>query len=272
MPTLKVGDINVYYEIHGEGEPLVLIMGYGANSGQWFRQVPGLAREYRVITFDNRGTGQSDKPDTSYTMEVMAGDVAGLLEAIGIGAAHIYGVSMGGMIAQHVALNHPEKVIDLILGCTTCGGERSVTPDAEAIAILFDMERMLRLTPEEATREFIPFLCSQGFINNHPDIIEQLVAKSTEHITPIHGFTRQTEAIVGHDTYDRLPDIKVPTLVIAGGADKIIPVENSRLLASRIPDAERIILDGMGHGFFVEAAEEANKAIVDFLGRNRMTR
>ena len=167
MPKVKVGDINIYYEIHGEGEPLVLIMGYGGNSGQWFRQIPGLTKEYRVIVFDNRGTGRSDKPDISYTMETMAGDVAGLLDAIDIPAAHVYGVSMGGMIAQHVALNYPEKVKGLVLGCTTCGGEQhSVVPDAEVMTLLFDMERMQQLTPEEMIRETMPFLCSQGFIDN----------------------------------------------------------------------------------------------------------
>jgi len=269
MPTVKVGDINIYYEVHGEGEALVLIMGYGGSSAGWFRQIPSLSQEYRVVAFDNRGTGRSDKPDISYTMEMMAGDIAGLLEVIGIDAAHIYGVSMGGMIAQHLALGHPEKVISLILGCTTCGGDHSIMPDAEAMALLFDEERMRRLTPEELARELFPFLCNQEFIDNNPDIVEQFIAKAVEYITPPHGYTRQAEAIIGHDTYDRLPTIKAPTLVIAGDADKIVPVENSRILASRIPNAELVILEKMGHGFFIEAADEANRIIMDFMRRNR---
>jgi len=272
MPTAKVGDVSIYYEIHGEGEPLVLIMGYGGNSGQWFRQIPGLSQEYRVIAFDNRGTGRSDKPDISYTMEMMAKDVAGLLEALGIVAAHVYGVSMGGMIAQHVALNYPEKVLGLVLGCTTCGSEQhSVVPDAEAMTLLFDMERMQRLTPEEMIKETIPFLCSQEFIDNNPDIIKQFTEKSMEYVTPLQSYTRQAEAIMGHDTYDRLPDIKVPTLVITGDADRIVPAENSKIIVSRIPGAELVVLEGMGHGFFIEAVEQANTAIMDFLGRNRVT-
>ncbi len=270
MPVVHVGDINIYYEIHGEGEPLVLIMGYGGNSGQWFRQIPGLAQKYRVISFDNRGTGRSDKPDISYTMEMMASDVAGLLEALSITAAHVYGVSMGGMIAQHVALNHPEKVISLVLGCTTCGGEQhSVVPDAEAMTLLFDMERMQRLTPEEMIKETMPFLCSQEFIDNNPDVIRQFTKNSMEYVTPLHTYTRQAEAIMGHDTYDLLPDIKVPTLVIAGDADRIVPAGNSKIIASRIPNAKLVILEGMGHGFFIEAAEKANKVIIDFLKKHR---
>ena len=270
MTTVKVGDINIYYEVHGEGEPLVLIMGYGGNSGQWFRQIPGLSQEYRVIVFDNRGTGRSDKSDIPYTMDMMAGDVAGLLDALDIGAAHVYGVSMGGMIAQHVALNYQEKVIGLVLGCTLCGGEQhSVAPDAEAMTLLFDMERMQQLTPEEMIKETMPFLCSQEFIDNNPDVIKQFTENSMEYVTPLQSYSRQAEAIMGHDTYDRLPDIKVPTLVITGDADRIVPAENSKILASRIPDAELVILEGMGHGFFIEAAEEANNVITYFLRRHR---
>ncbi len=272
MPTVKVGDISIYYEIHGEGEVLVLVMGYGGSSGQWFRQVPGLSHEYRVVAFDNRGAGRSDKPDVPYTMQMFAQDIARLLEALAIDAAHIYGVSMGGMIAQEFALRYPERVISLILGCTICGGAHTIPPDEEAMMVLFDMERMKRLTPEEAARELLPFLCGQEFIDNNPDIVEQWIANSVEYVTPLHGYQRQGEAIMGHDTYDRLPQIKVPTLVISGSTDRLVPVENSRLLASRIPDVELVILGNAGHGFFIEAAEEANMAILDFLGRHRRSR
>ena len=269
MPTVKVNDINIYYETHGEGEALVLIMGYAGSSAAWLRQIPGLSQEYRVVAFDNRGTGRSDKPDIPYTMEMMAGDIAGLLDAIGIDAAHMYGVSMGGAIAQHFALGYPERVISLILGCAMCGGAHSIMPDTEAMTVLFDFERMQQMTPEERFREALPFLFSQEFIDDNPDIIEQFMVKSVEYITPPHGYTRQAEATMGHDTYDRLPHIKAPTLVIVGDADKIVPVENSRILASRIPGAELVILDNKGHGFFIEAADEANKAILDFMRKHR---
>jgi len=267
MPTVKVGDINIYYEIHGEGEALVLIQGFGGSSGQWYREIPGLSREYRVVAFDNRGTGRSDKPDIPYTMEMMAQDIAGLLEAIGIDAAHIYGASMGGMIAQEFALRYPERVISLVLGCTLCGGTHAIMPDGEVMTVLFDMERMKRLTPEEGARELLPFLCSQEFIDNNPDIVEQWIAKAVEYVTPLHGYQRQAEAMMFHDTYDRLPQIKAPTLVISGTADRLVPFENSRVLASRIPSAELVFLENVGHGFF-GAEEELNKAVLDFLRRH----
>jgi len=271
MPTVTVSDISIYYESHGEGEPLVLIMGYGGSSGQWFSQIPGLSQEYRVVAFDNRGTGRSDKPDVPYTMQMLAEDVSGLLEALAIDAAHVYGVSMGGMIAQELALRHPDKVLSLILGCTSHGGPNSILADAEALAILFDPERA-KVPPEQKARDLVPFLYTQKFIDNNPDIVEQYIAKTLEYVTPVLGFRRQAQGIMAHDTYDRLPQIKVPTLVIAGTADRLIPVENSRLIASRMPNAELVLLENVGHGFFTEALEEANKAVLDFLGRHSRPR
>jgi 3-oxoadipate enol-lactonase len=269
MSTAKVDDINIYYEIHGEGEPLVLIYGYSGHSRLWYRQIPVLSKKYRVIAFDNRGAGRSDKPNIPYTMSTMAKDIAGLLDVIGIDAAHIFGISMGGMIAQHFALDYPQKVISLILGCTFCGGVHSIQSEPESTAALFDFERLSKMTPEEVTRQAMPFLYSREFIEKNPDIIEERVAKQLEYPTPGHGAMRQAGAIMGHDTYDLLPKIKLPTLVITGDNDRLIPVENSRILASRIPEAEMVILKGAGHEFFIEDAEEVNKTILDFLGRHK---
>ena len=272
MPTEKVGDINIYYEIHGEGEPLLLIMGYGANSRWWDPQIPVFSQEYQVVAFDNRGAGQSDKPDIPYTMEMMVGDTAGLLEVIGIDAAHVYGASMGGMIAQEFTLRHPDRVISLILGCTTPGGRNAVMPDEEAMTFLFDHDHRKGMTLEEQARELLPFLFSQEFIDRSPKFIDELIAGMLEYVTPLHGYQRQGEAIMGFNAYDRLPEIKAPTLVMAGTADRLIPVENSRIIASRIPGAELVIFENMGHGFLGEAVEEANKAVLDFLRRHRRPR
>jgi len=269
MATAKVGDINVYYEIHGKGEPLVLIYGYVGHSELWFRQIPVFSKKYQVVAFDNRGVGRSDKPDIPYTMAMMAEDIAGLLDIIGIDAAHIFGISMGGMIAQHFALTFPQRVISLILGCTACGGVHMIQPEPDSMAALFDFERLKNMTPEEVTRQAMPFCYSQEFIARNSDIIEERVAKQLEYPTPPHGATRQAGAIMGHDTYELLPKITLPTLVIAGDNDRLIPVENSRILASRIPGAELAIIKGAGHEFFIEDAEEANKMILDFLGRHR---
>jgi pimeloyl-ACP methyl ester carboxylesterase len=265
----KVGDINIYYEIHGRGEPLVLIYGYAGHSGLWFRQIPALSKRYRVMAFDNRGVGRSDKPDIPYTMAMMAGDVAGLLDVIGVDSAHIFGVSLGGMIAQHFALNYPQRVMSLILGCTNCGGVHSIQPAPESLAALFDFERFKKMTPEEVARQAMPFCYSQKFIEENPDIVDKRIAKQLEYPTPRRGATKQADAVMGHDTYELLPRIKSPTLVIAGDNDRVIPFENSQILASRIPKAELVIIKGAGHEFLIEAAEETNKIVLDFLGRHR---
>lgn len=269
MPVAQVGDVNIYYEIHGKGEPLVLIYGYAGHSGLWFRQIPVLSKKYQVIAFDNRGVGRSDKPDTPYTMAMMAGDVAGLLDVIGVDAAHIFGISLGGMIAQHFALSYPQRVISLILGCTNCGGVHSIQPEPESLAALFDFEHFKKMTPEEVVRQAMPFCYSQKFIEENPDIIDRRVAEQLEYPTPRHGAARQAEAVMGHDTHELLPRIKSPTLVIAGDNDRLVPVENSRILASRIPKAELVIIKGAGHEFFIEDAEEVNKIVLGFLGRHR---
>jgi 3-oxoadipate enol-lactonase len=264
MPIVKANGINIYYEIHGKGEPLVLIAGYGSNSKSWFCQTPILSREYRVIIFDNRGAGRSDKPDYPYTMEMMADDVAGLLNAIGVKNAHILGISMGGAIAQEFAIRYPEKTLSLILGCTSCGGTHSKATDPTVRATLLSMGQ---LTPEESAKVLLPIVYTEEFIVSHKDIIAEQMKERFEYPTPAHGYANQAQAVMGHDTYDRLPQIKAPTLVIAGSADKLGHVENAEMMSSRIPNAELVILEKMGHGFCVEAAEKTNSIILDFLKR-----
>ena len=267
MPTAKVGDINIYYEVHGNGEPLLLINGYGQYSGHWAPVIPRFSREYRVIAFDNRGTGRSDKPKTPYTTKMMAADARGLLDAAGIDQAHIFGVSMGGTIAQEFALNYPDRVISLILGCTLCGGKNQVVPTKEAMEFLFSPE-MAKLPVAERARATVPWLWNQEFIDKYPQAVEWYVETTSKYPTPTHGFASQAQALMGHDTYDRLPQIKAPTLVITGTADRIIPAGNSKILASRIPGAELVMLENAGHGFVGDAAAESTKAILDFLGRH----
>jgi pimeloyl-ACP methyl ester carboxylesterase len=266
MPTVKANDINIYYEVHGQGEPLLMIQGYGRYSGHWTTLVPPFSKEYRAIIFDNRGTGRTDKPETPYTIKMMAADAKGVLDAIGIDKANVLGVSMGGLIAQEFALNYPDRVINLILGCTSCGGEHAVAQNPEALAFLFNPERA-KLSEEERARQTAPFLWTKGFIEKHPEAVDMYVAITLKYPTPPHGFTGQAAAIAGHDTYERLPQIKVPTLVIAGDADRLVPFENSKIIASRIPGAELVIVKNAGHGF--TEAPEATTAMLGFLKRNR---
>jgi 3-oxoadipate enol-lactonase len=197
---------------------------------------------------------------------MMADDIAGLLDAIGIDAAHVFGISLGGMIAQNFALRHPGRITSLVLGCTLCGGSHSITDEGSRGAL--NPELIEVLTPEERAREMLPFLWSQEFIDNNPELVEQQITLSRENPVDLTGYTRQMEAANTHDTYDRLPEIKLPTLVIAGDADRLIPYENSRIIASRIPGAELVILKGMGHGFYTEALDETSRVLIDFMRRH----
>ena len=265
MPKVKVGDINMYYEVHGEGEPLVLIPGATGNVDTSSAHIQAFSAEYRVIAYDPRGAGQSDAPEIPYTMEMMADDLAGLLDAINIDSAHLHGESLGGMIAQEFVLRHPDRVRNLVLACTNPGIAHRVRTDEETRSTI---ERLRSLPPEDRITGMFRLNVSQKFLDNNPDSIQTFIEITQKHPAPPQGQMGQTQAVASHDTYDRLPEIKAPTLVIHGEIDRMVPVENARILASRIPGAELVILKGMGHLFNVEAEDESNKIILDFLRRH----
>jgi 3-oxoadipate enol-lactonase len=267
MPKTRVADISIYYEMLGEGDPLVLIMGLGGGSSLWWKQVGFLSAEFQVITYDSRGIGRSDKPDAPYSMGMLVNDAAGLMETLGIVSAHVYGVSMGGMVAQELALRYPKLVSSLILGATTCGGSHAVMADQETLQRLFSI---MTLSPAEVIKVSTSVTFSTDFIENHRDKVKEWLIKGSESPPSPLGFKRQAEAVTGFETYDRLLQIRVPTLILSGTADQLIPVENSRLLASRIPGAELVLFEGAGHGYLWEAEEEANRVVFDFLRRHPM--
>jgi pimeloyl-ACP methyl ester carboxylesterase len=266
VSKVKVNDIQLYHEVHGRGEPLVLIMGLGASTNGWDMQIPTFSREFQVVAFDNRGSGRSDKPASRYTMRLFADDTAGLIEALGIASAHVYGQSMGGLIAQELALSYPERVRTLTLGSTSCGGQQAIPALPEHVTL---MAALNTLSAEEAAEEGLPLMYSEDFIaRKRRELIARALAEA-ELRPPLDAFVRQVQAAVRHEAYDRLPQIRCPTLIISGSEDKIVPAENSRILAERIPDAELVVLPKAGHGYLVECAEESNAIVLDFLRRHR---
>ena len=266
MPTAKVDDIQLYYEEQGHGEPLLLIMGLGASIMGWSEQIPTFSREVRVIAFDNRGAGRSDKPAVRYTIALFADDTAGLMDALGIESAHVYGQSMGGFIAQELALRHPQRVRTLVLGSTSCGGRQTIVGSPENLAI---MGMMNTLSPREAAEKGLLILYSEEFIRRHHDALIERSLREAELRPPPDAFGRQVQAAIRHETFGRLPDIRCPTLVITGSDDKVVPADNSRILAQRIPGAELAILPDAGHGYLVEKAAESNAIVLEFLRRHR---
>lgn len=268
MPRVKVDDIEIFYEMQGEGAPLVLIMGWTASSESWDpRLLEELSRFYTVIVFDNRGTGRSDKPDVEYSIGMMTDDVAGLLEAVNIQKAHVLGFSMGGMIAQELALRNPEKVSSLILCGTSCGGLDSVQMKQEtqkAASTIMNPPPEMRM--DEVMMLFMRLIYTPRYIQeNKEDIVKAWM--SMKYPTPPYVYERQFQAVSKYDAYDRLPDIRVPTLVLTGEEDVMIPPENSRTLADRIPDAQLRTFKDAAHMFLEEVREQAVSVILNFLSR-----
>jgi len=263
MPTVKVNDISMYYEVHGQGEPLVLINGAGASIEMLYRLIPIYSRDYRLVLFDNRGVGRTDKPDVPYTTQLMADDLAGLLDAIGIDSAHVHGTSMGGMIAQEFALRYPDIVRSLILAVTHCGGPHSIVPPSG------DMAQMYKLPPKAAAEAMLRLCVTEEFISERPDSFQRLLAFTEEHPFVQSSLQKHAQAVARHSTCDRLPEITAPTLILAGDADRVVPVDNSRILETRIPNAERIIFKNAGH-MLVEAGDEPHRVTIEFLKRHRI--
>jgi pimeloyl-ACP methyl ester carboxylesterase len=261
MPAIRVNDIDLYYETYGEGPPLVLIMGLRRNLAWWYRQVPEFSRHFHVVAFDNRGAGRSGKPVMDYSIRLFADDTAGLMEALGIQNGHILGISMGGYIAQELALHHPRKVRSLLLGCTSCGGSRTVVMSEER------MEKFTAndgLTPEEILRKDMDIYFSDGFIQDHPDEVQELIEISLRHYQPADAFFRQFAACLHHDTAERLHRITVPVLIAAGDDDPLVPSVNSTILKELIPSAQLCFFPGCRHCFFVEEAEAFNRKAIQF--------
>lgn len=267
MPHLKSNGINLYYEEHGGGEPLLLIMGFTVSSIGWYWNVPSFAADFRTIVFDNRGVGQSDKPDSPYSMPMFADDTAGLLDGLGIDQAHVFGISMGGMIAQEFALRHPQRVKTLILGCTHCGGPQVIpSQDAEVLNMLENIEA---LDVQQAAIVMTKVAVTPWFMQKHMDVLMQMNQMSLQHPTPKHGMVRQMQAIQGHDTYERLPRISAPTLVMTGKEDGLVPPENSVTLARRIPHADLVMLANASHMFPMELPNATAEIVKGFIRRRR---
>lgn len=255
MPVLVRPDgVRLYHEVHGSNAapPLILLEGMGGDIPGWRRNIPRLAERLRVIAYDFRGNGNSDEPLGPCTMATFVDDTLALLDALGVDRAHVYGQSFGGMVAQELALAAPERVRTSIFACTHAGPAHAVRA------------RDAKVPKGEPWRA----MYAPGFPDEHPEhVTEDLRVGAAQPRHPVGG-RRQWEAMQGFDSYDRLPDLSVPTLVLHGTEDLAIPVENARMLADRIPDAELALLEGAGHLYHSERPEEADAIVLDFVGRH----
>jgi pimeloyl-ACP methyl ester carboxylesterase len=265
MPRVQVNGIDIYYEVTGAGEPLLLIAGFACDLTIWSLVAKALGSSYRLIVFDNRGVGRSSAPDSPYTIQQMAEDASGLLDQIGVRLAHVAGHSMGGQIAQELALAHPEKVRSLML-LASCA-----KTDARNQAIIDSWGELPRqVDAATGARLSLPWIYTHRFYA-YPGAIQQVIDFIVANPFPSSplGILHQSRAVSQFDTTARLGAIRCPTLVLVGEEDILLPVRFSEELARGIPSAELVVLEETGHGLLIESPEVVVQAMLPFLAKQR---
>jgi pimeloyl-ACP methyl ester carboxylesterase len=252
--------VKIAWESTGEGSPLLLVQGLGYGRWGWDPLVPALATRHQVIAFDNRGIGESDKPEGPYTAAQMAGDALQVLDEAGIERAHVFGASLGGMIAQELAVTAPERVDRLVLGCTTPGGPDAVPMPAVTLALFAEAAS---LAPEVALRRFIENALGQ---DPPAGLIDELFALRALNPPDPAGWQAQAAAGMGFQGVEGQGQITAPTLILTGTADNVVDCRNADVLAARIPGARVELLEGCGHLFFWEQPSRCVTILDEFLG------
>ena len=262
MEHASINQVDLAYQLRGSGDPVVMIHGAQGDQTMFNDLATKFAADYRVLTFDQRGSGLSAKPDMDYTMAMLADDTAALMDHVGFAKAHIVGVSMGGMVALEFVLRHPGKSRSVVLGCTSPGGPKAVRIGGSAFAAAYSATPM---SAEERGRALAEAAFTKGYIASHPEIIPAMIeARRQRPIDPV-ALDHRLKAVLHHNVYDRLGEIKIPTLVITGRDDALVSWENSRLLADSISGAELVILEPAGHCFWLEQPQQSIEAIGAFL-------
>jgi 3-oxoadipate enol-lactonase len=254
----------IYWDEQGAGDPILLIMGLGYPSCMWYRARPKLSAQYRTIALDNRGVGQSEMPPGPYPIALMASDALAVLDAAGVENAHVYGISMGGMIAQEFALQNPSRVRSLILGCTACGGPLAVRAKPEANQMLMARAKM---TAEQAAEAAIQFVYDPG--TSREKIDEDLNVRRPW-FPSSEAYSAQLQGILAWESYSRLDQITAPTLVIHGENDLLVPPGNGELIAQRIPGAKLVLIPHAGHIYTTDQPNASHQAVSDFLAEQRL--
>ena len=269
MPFVESNGIRIHYEQQGVGPDVLFIGGLSADLRCWEPQRAALAAHFRLTMFDNRGVGRSDAPDEPYSTRLMAEDAAGLLDALRIERAHIIGTSMGGMIAQELAIAHPEKIDRLVLACSRMKAGPARVAMGPVSRWLAEHEK--ELPRAQRALLTLPWMWSPAFVRDEEKVVAMMAGIAADPIPiPLHGYLRQNEATIAHDTTGRLGAIRAPTLVLVGAEDILTPPSASQVLADNIPGAVLRVLPRGAHTFFLEYAEDVNAALLEFLlGQSR---
>jgi pimeloyl-ACP methyl ester carboxylesterase len=257
--SVTASEVRIAWERRGDGPPLLLIHGLGYARWGWEPVAGSLAEDFSLLLFDNRGIGESDAPPGPYTVAELAGDALGVLDAAGVERAHVLGTSLGGMVAQELALAAPERVERLLLACTTPGGP-SAAPMPERTVRLF--AEGPTLPPEVALRRFVENALAPGA---DVAIVERIMAHRLATAQPFVSWQAQAAAGMTFDAADRIDAIEAPTLVLHGTDDFVVDPANGELLASLIPGARLEFFPGTGHLFFWEQPERFVRVVKEFL-------
>lgn len=277
MPVAHVDGFDLHYESKGEGEPLFLMQGFAGGHRGWFRQTRAFAKSYRVIVVGNRGIGSKGRSAKSYTMRTLADDMIGLMDYLGIEKAHILGLSMGGMIAQEVAIEYPERVMKLVLASTAADADRPYTD--EEIELVFRHQRSPRMREvlglgqgefkvdidNVDVMRFFATVTELGFNKRMYRLLVIPFQRIYARRIGVEAITEQFRAVLSCDTFDRLHRIKAPTLVIHGAEDKLIPPIAADVIADRIPDSKLVKAEGGSHSIHMEMPRRFNQEVLDFL-------
>ena len=256
----------ISWDSEGEGEPVVLISGLAYPCDMFFRIRPALAAHHRVLCLDNRGAGRTgDVPGAPYSVETLAGDVLALLDEAGERSAHVVGTSMGGLVAQELALTAPDRVRSLVLACTHPGVAHSVW-DPEAIALLMSRAEM---TAEQAAEASVPFNYAPATPRER---IEQDWAVRLPLAASPAGYVAQAQGTAVWSGLERLSSLRVPTLVLHGELDRLVPVANGRRIAAEVPGAELVVLPDANHVFWTDQPERTVEVLLDWLERHAVER
>src|SRR4051794_31760730 len=264
MPYAQSGALRVYYESAGQGPPVLLILGQGMSLEAGWRTVAALSGRFRVLSFDNRDMGRSDRALLPYLIPQLARDAIAVLDAAGERRAHVYGISLGGMIAQEIALRHRDRVASLVLGATTAGGPRAVPMDARVLTFY---ARVGAMGAEEAEWAAVPYSYGLRARRDHGNRIAEDIARRLSHAPDAMAYLHQVAAAATHSTQGRLGEITAPTLVVHGGQDQLQAPRNAELLASGITGAELETWPEAGH-LYVTDEPEADLAMGSFLARH----
>jgi 3-oxoadipate enol-lactonase len=270
MPFARSASVKLHWESAGRGPAVLLVAGQGMTVEGWWATMPVLTRSFRVIAFDHRDTGRSSRVAWPYTVGQLADDAVAVLDAAGEQRAHVYGISLGSLVAQEVALRHPERVEALVLGASSAGGWAAYKPSASSSAQTF-LFRAGAMGPEEAEWAAVPYTYAERTRRFHPERIVADMEHRLRSLPEQLGYLHQAAAVASHDAYDRLNNVAAPTLVVHGEEDIFIPPVNALVLAERIPGAQLRLWPHAGHMYIIDEPR-ADREIARFLRQHSVVR